>query len=224
MRNPTGFGILWDMDGTLVDTAELHFAAWVRVCKENSRDFSRDDFAATFGRRNPEIVEFLFGKRFDATEVAQLGERKEMYYRTEAAKGVTLLPGVRSLLQKWHRAGGKQAIASSAPRANLSLILNRTTITSFMDAVVGMEDTQRGKPDPEVFLIAAAKLGLPPAKCLVIEDAIAGVQAAKAGGMRCLAVRFVGHHSEANLQQAGADRVVASLDNISIPDLITLLR
>ncbi len=224
MRDATGFGILWDMDGTLVDTAELHFAAWVRVCKENSRDFSRDDFAATFGRRNPEIVEFLFGKRFDAAEVAQLGERKEMYYRTEAAKGVTLLPGVRSLLQKWHRAGGKQAIASSAPRANLSLILNRTTVTSFMDATVGMEDTQRGKPDPEVFLIAATKLGLPPSKCLVVEDAIAGVQAAKAGGMKCLAVRFVGHHSEANLKMAGADRVVASLDNVSVPDIIALLR
>jgi beta-phosphoglucomutase len=224
MRNATGFGILWDMDGTLVDTAELHFAAWVRVCKENSRDFSREDFAATFGRRNPEIIEFLFGKRFDVAEVAQLGERKEMYYRTEAAKGVSLLPGVRSLLQKWHRAGGKQAIGSSAPRANLSLILNRTTVTSFMDSIVGMEDTQRGKPDPEVFLIAAAKLGLPPSKCLVVEDAVAGVQAAKSGGMKCLAVRFVGHHSEAKLKEAGADRVVASLDNVSVPDIIALLR
>jgi len=224
MRDATGFGIIWDMDGTLVDTAELHFAAWLRVCKEQSRDFSRADFAATFGRRNPEIVEFLFGKRFDAAQVAELGERKEMFYRTEAAKGVTLLPGVRSLLQKWHRAGGKQAIGSSAPRANLGLILNRTTVASFMDAVVGMEDTQRGKPDPQVFLIAAAKLGLQPSKCLVVEDAVAGVQAAKAGGMKCLAVRFVGHHSEANLKEAGADRVVTSLQDVSVPDIVALLR
>jgi beta-phosphoglucomutase len=223
MRDAKGLGILWDMDGTLVDTAELHFAAWLRVCKEQSRDFSRADFAATFGRRNPEIVEFLFGKRFDAAQVAQLGERKEMFYRTEAAKGVSLLPGVRSLLQKWHRAGGKQGVGSSAPRANLSLILNRTTVASFMDAVVGMEDTQRGKPDPQVFLIAAAKLGLQPKKCLVVEDAVAGVQAAKAGGMKCLAVRFVGHHSEANLKEAGADRVVTSLQDVSVPDIVALL-
>jgi beta-phosphoglucomutase len=224
MPDAHGCGIIWDMDGTLVDTAELHFAAWFAVSRENHRDFTRADFAATFGHRNPEIVHYLFGNRFDEAEVARLGDRKEVLYRAAAQKGVELLPGVRSLLESLHRAGAKQAIGSSAPRANLDLILQLTGIAPFLDAVVAMEDTQRGKPDPQVFLVAAEKLGVPPARCVVVEDAVAGVQAAKAGGMKCVAVRFVGHHPESKLKDAGADLVVNSLEEVCIADVLGLLR
>src|SRR5438105_4782974 len=123
MPDASGCGIIWDMDGTLVDTAELHFAAWLAVCKENDRTFTRADFAATFGRRNPEIVHYLFGDRFSPADVARLGDRKEVLYRDAARNGVALLSGVRQLLEGLHRAGAKQAIGSSAPRANLDLIL-----------------------------------------------------------------------------------------------------
>jgi beta-phosphoglucomutase len=224
MQGAAGYGIIWDMDGTLVDTAELHFAAWEAVCKENNRGFTRADFAATFGRRNPEIVEYLFGNRFGQEEVAQLGDRKEVLYRAAAAKGVDLLPGVRPLLEGLHRAGAKQAIGSSAPRANLDLILHLTGVGPLLEAVVSMEDTQRGKPDPQVFLVAAQKMKVPPPRCLVVEDAVAGVQAAKAGGMKCIAVRFVGHHPQAKLKDAGADRVVRSLEEVTVADVIELLR
>jgi beta-phosphoglucomutase len=224
MPDANGCGIIWDMDGTLVDTAELHFAAWLAVCKENDRPFTRADFAATFGRRNPEIIQYLFGDRFGPADVARLGDRKEVLYRAAAQKGVALLPGVRQLLEGLHRAGAKQAIGSSAPRANLDLILQLTGITLYLDAVVAMEDTERGKPDPQVFLVAAEKLGVPPSRCVVVEDAVAGVQAAKAGGMKCIAVRFVGHHPAATLQDAGADVVVKSLEEVSVADVLALLR
>ncbi len=224
MPDANGCGIIWDMDGTLVDTAELHFAAWVAASRENGRDFTRADFAATFGRRNPEIIDFLFGNRFSAAEVARLGDRKEVHYRAAAEKGVELLPGVRPLLEGLHRAGARQAIGSSAPRANLDLILQLTGIAPYLEAVVGMEDTTRGKPDPQVFLVAAEKLGVAPSRCLVVEDAVAGVQAAKAGGMKCIAVRFVGHHPAAKLQDAGADLVVDSLTKVSVADVLALLR
>jgi beta-phosphoglucomutase len=202
---------IWDMDGTLVDTAELHFEAWRRTCAGLGRDFSRDDFAATFGRRNPEIMHILFGDRFSPSEIDAIGEHKEELYRAEARKGVELLPGVAELMEGLHRAGFRQAIGSSAPHANLDLILGLTGVAKYLGAVVGAEDTTRGKPDPQVFLVGAERLGVEPARCVVFEDAPAGVQAAKAGGMKAVGVGFVGHHDAASLKEAGADVVVHSL-------------
>jgi beta-phosphoglucomutase len=215
MSEANGKAALWDMDGTMVDTAELHFQAWETVCREHGRDFTRADFAATFGRRNPEIIHTLFGERFNDEQSAALADRKEEVYRAAASAGVVLLPGARTLLDDLHRAGFVQAIGSSAPRANLELILRLTGVARFFDAVIGSEDTQRGKPDPQVFLVAAERLGVPPARCVVFEDAVAGVQAARAGGMKGVAVRFVGHHAESALRQAGADLVVESLEQVS---------
>jgi beta-phosphoglucomutase family hydrolase len=221
MRDPCA--VIWDVDGTLVDTAELHFQAWVRLSGEMGRPFSRDDFAATFGRRNPEIIRYLFRHEFTDAEVLDIGERKETYYRAAAETGVHLLPGVRELLEGLHARGVRQAVGSSAPRGNLDLILRITNSRPYFDAIVGMEDTQRGKPDPQVFLVAAAKLGVPPHRCIVFEDAVAGVQAAKAGGMKCLAVTFVGHHPVESLLAAGADRVVQCFSEVSPDEVLKLL-
>src|SRR5262249_37462281 len=99
MAGSNAYAVLWDMDGTLVDTAELHFQAWVRLAGELKQPFTRADFAATFGRRNPEIIHVLFGNHYSAAQVDELGERKENYYRAEAQNGVALLPGVRPLLE-----------------------------------------------------------------------------------------------------------------------------
>jgi beta-phosphoglucomutase len=211
------------MDGTLVDTAELHFQAWAKLTKELDYSFTRANFAATFGRRNPEILHHLFGTRYNDAEVEELGDRKEDYYRAAARQGVVLLPGVRPLLQGLHGAGFKQAIGSSAPRANLDLIVLLTNTQKYFDVVVSAEDTQRGKPDPQVFQVAAARLGVPAERCVVVEDAVAGVHAAKAGGMRCVAVAFVGHHPEGSLRQAGADLVVKTLEQVSVKDVRKLV-
>jgi beta-phosphoglucomutase len=222
MRDDSPPAAIWDVDGTLVDTAELHFDAWVRIASELGRSFSRADFAATFGRRNPEIIRYLFGDQYGDTAVADIGERKELYYRAAAEKGVTLLPGVCELLDGCARSGFRQAVGSSAPRANLELILELTHTRSYFQAIVAMEDTTRGKPDPQVFLTAAAKLGVPPGRCVVFEDAVAGVQAAKAGGMKCVAVSFVGHHPEDKLRTAGADRVVKTLQGLTAAEVLRL--
>jgi beta-phosphoglucomutase len=223
MQDASSFAVIWDVDGTLVDTAELHFASWLALTRELGKPLTRDEFAATFGRRNPEILRALFGDRFSEQEIADLGDRKEVLYRDAARKGVELLPGVRRLLEGLHAAGFKQAIGSSAPRENLDLILQLTGTAALFEAIVSMEDTQRGKPDPQVFLLAAEKLRIAPPHCLVIEDAVAGVQAAKAGGMKCIAVSFVGHHPPARLQAAGADRVVRTLEEVSVEIVRQLL-
>ena len=127
------------------------------------------------------------------------------------------------MLEGLQAAGFKQAIGSSAPRDNLDLILDLTRTERFFEAVVSQEDTRRGKPDPQVFLVAAHKLGVAPERCVVVEDAVAGVQAAKAGRMKCIAVRFVGHHPEDRLRAAGADLVVRTLEGIGVEDVRALL-
>jgi beta-phosphoglucomutase len=215
---------IWDVDGTLVDTAELHFQAWAVVAREMGKPFTRADFTATFGRRNPEIIHQLFDAHLSEAEMLRLADRKEELYRAEAAKGVALLPGVQALLSGLQAAGWRQAVGSSAPRRNLDLILRITDTARYFDAVLSMEDTRRGKPDPEIFLNAAARVNVPPSFCVVFEDAVAGVEAAKAGGMRCVAVRFVGHHPEEKLRKAGADIVVANLEELSVRDIEELVQ
>ena len=222
--NPTApWALLWDVDGTLVDTAELHFQAWLTLARELGKPFTRADFAGTFGWRNPEIIPKLFGPEYGAKQINLLGDRKEDLYRAEAEKGVALLPGAKRLLDAVVASGARQAIGSSAPRRNIDLILRITQTAPLFSAVVAMEDTPRGKPDPEVFLLGAKQLGVLPERCIVLEDAPAGIQAAKAGGMRAVGVTFVGHHPAEKLQAAGADLVVKSLEEASVNRLLELL-
>jgi beta-phosphoglucomutase len=148
MSVPTQLAVIWDVDGTLVDTAELHFAAWSRLSGDLNRPFSRGDFNATFGWRNPEIIHRVFGLNYTDEEVADIGRRKEEFYRAAAREGVELLPGARALLEGLHAAGFRQAVGSSAPLENLDLILSLTDIRLFFDAIVSAEDTQRGNRRP----------------------------------------------------------------------------
>jgi beta-phosphoglucomutase len=216
MRVHESTAVIWDMDGTLVDTGELHYQAWVELARELNKPFTREDFSATFGWRNPEIIPRIFGNNYSECEIQELGDRKENLYREKARLGVDLLPGAASLLAQLHHAGIKQAIASSAPRRNLDLILDVTGTQEYFTAIVSMEDTQRGKPDPQVFLMAASRLAAAPNRCLVVEDAPVGVQGAKSGGMRCIAVTFAGHHDVASLRAAGADLIVPSLEDVTV--------
>jgi beta-phosphoglucomutase len=216
---------IWDVDGTLVDTAEQHFRAWNRLAVEIGKSYTRADFAATFGMRNPEIIRKLFFPEADDEKCRELGERKEVLYRASVREeGTQLLPGVARLLDAFAAAGWPQAIGSSAPPGNLDLLLELTGIRHYFGAVVTGDDVKLGKPDPEVFLTAAEKLGVDPLRCVVFEDAVAGVEAARAGGMRCVAVAFVGHHPADKLRAAGADVVVGSLDEVTVELVSAIVR
>jgi beta-phosphoglucomutase len=218
------FAVLWDVDGTLVDTADLHFEAWQKLAAEIGKTYSREDFAATFGWRNVEIFPRVFGSVYTAAEIDALGERKELYYRAEAKKGVELLPGVRDLVKGLRDAGIAQAVGSSAPRNNVELILDMTGLREFIAASIAMEDVSKGKPDPEVFLAGAKRLGVPPERCVVFEDAPVGIRAAKAGGMKAVGVTFVGHHPAAKLHAEGADLIVNCLSEVTAETVSRLLR
>jgi len=217
--------VIWDVDGTLVDTADQHFRAWSRLAAEIGKPFTRADFAATFGMRNPDIIRKLFFPDATDARCAELAERKEDLYRASVrGEGTQLLPGAGKLLAAFAAAGWPQAVGSSAPPANLDLLLSLTDTRRYFAAVVTGDDVKNGKPDPEVFLKAAGKLGADPGRCVVFEDAVAGVEAAKAGGMHCVAVTFVGHHPAEKLRAAGADLVVGSLAEVTVEAVANLVR
>lgn len=217
-------GAIWDVDGTLVDTAELHYAAWVETSRTLGFEFDREHFSRTFGLQNPTILKMLFGDRYSDAEMARIADEKELAYRNATERlGVRLLPGARMMLEALRAAGFRQAIGSSAPLANVAMILRLTESAGYFDALSTSEDAPRGKPDPQVFQVAAAKLQVQPGDCVVFEDAPAGVQAAKAAGMPAIGVRFVGHHSAETLRQAGADQVVDSFEDVAVADLLKLM-
>jgi beta-phosphoglucomutase len=187
--------VLWDLDGTLVDTAEQHLAAWQSILGPRGVALTRDDFLRTFGRQNVDVLRDMLGEAIAGDDVRAIGAAKEADYRARVrAARLAPLPGVRAWLARLRAAGWRQAIASSAPHQNIRAILDGLGLHGAFDAIVGEEDVQRGKPDPQVFLVAAARLGVPPERAIVVEDAPAGVEAARRAGMRTIGVR-TGHGS-----------------------------
>lgn len=180
-------GVLWDMDGVLVDTGEAHFLSWSLALAEFDRSITRESFRATFGMNNDGVLKTLFGELLAPESVAEIGERKELLFRQAVKGNVQLLPGVQDWLKRLKKWGVKQAIASSAPMANINVLLDEVGIRADFEAIVSGWSLP-GKPDPAVFLEAARQIGIPAGRCVVIEDAVAGVQGALNAGMKCIAV------------------------------------
>ncbi len=187
MKGPA-YGALWDMDGVLVDSGRAHFESWQQMWREEGVDFPETAFHHTFGQRTPEIIRALLGPHVADARIEELGDRKESYYRELVRQQVTALPGALELVRQLRAAGFRQAVATSAPRANLDLILDVLSLRQEFDATVSAEDVSHGKPDPQIFLLAAQHIGLPPARCVVFEDALVGIEAAHGGGMKVIAV------------------------------------
>ena len=201
--------VLWDVDGTLIDSAEYHWLTWRETLSNEGFTLTRDRFDASFGRRNDEILRSYFGSDLPASEIERISSAKEGRYRELVlTRGIEPLPGVRRWLGRLKAEGWRQAIASSAPRVNLEAILTALGIASYFDAVASAEDVERGKPDPQIFLVTAAKVGVPPARCVVVEDAPAGIEGARRAGMRSIGV--LSSHSK-----LGADLTVGTLQDLS---------
>jgi beta-phosphoglucomutase len=203
--------VLWDLDGVLVDTAPFHFQAWQELFRSVGKGFADGDFRRTFGLRNDAILRDILGELAPAEE-ARLARRKEELYRAKADGRVRAMPGAIDLLRRLKQEGWKTAIVSSAPRENVRVLLRSLGLEEMFEAVVAEEDAPRGKPDPQGFLLAAEKLGVAPAECVVIEDAPGGLEAAKSGGMRCIGVTT----SRPREALARADLVVDSLEEAAV--------
>ena len=181
--------VLWDLDGTLVDSEQFHWLSWRDTMRPEGVELTYDQFLASFGQRNDRIVPAWLGADVDPGRMQRIGEDKETEYRRLAeAHGLTPLPGAREWLTALKAAGWKQAIASSAPRVNVDMMLRVAGLEGYLDAIVSADDVTIGKPDPQVFLRAAARLMVPPSHCIVVEDAAAGVEGARRAGMCSIGV------------------------------------
>ncbi|TFF96514.1 MAG: HAD family phosphatase, partial [Promethearchaeota archaeon] len=180
--------IIFDMDGVLADTGPIHFESWVKLAEEIGVNFTRETFEQTFGQTSPEIVRKLVGPEPSQDQVEKWANLKEKYYRQMVADKLEPLPGVLDLLKILKKEGFKMAVGSSGPPENVDLLLKTLNIKSFFDAIITAEDVERGKPEPDVFLIAARQSSVKPQNCLVIEDAPVGIQAAKNAGMKCISL------------------------------------
>ena len=198
--------VLWDMDGTLINSEELHWIAWRETMANEGILVTREQFLSTFGQRNDSIIPTILGSAATAEQIERIGQAKEQRYRQLVRQaGMAFEPGVATWLGRLKEEGWLQAIASAAPRANLDAVLQALAATDIFQGFVSAEDVRRGKPDPEVYLLAAARVGVPAARCIVVEDAVAGIEGARRAGMRSVGVS----HNGKDLR---ADVVVESLE------------
>jgi beta-phosphoglucomutase len=212
--------VLFDMDGVLIDSYGAHLRSWRSLAAERGLPFSEEDFARHFGRTGREVVTIFWPGR--ASLAAAYAARKEALFRREVERSFPAADGARELAGSLHAAGFALALASSGPPDNVALVLDRLGIASCFGAVVTGADVRRGKPDPQVFLLAAQRLGAPPARCVVVEDAPVGVAAAHAAGMRAVAVLSTGRRVE-DFAAAAPERLARSLRELTPADFDRLL-
>jgi len=214
-----GIGVIFDMDGVLVDSYAAHMRSWQLLGNELGRPISEAEFARTFGQTSRDIIRTLFGPDRSDREVRALDERKESLYRELIRNNVPIMPGAAEVLNRVRDAGGLLAVGSSGPRENVRLITEALAPIRF-DAVVSGADVARGKPDPDVFLLAAERMDLTPAACLVIEDARVGVEAARRAGMTVAGL----NRGTDPTRLADANVQVERLEQLTIELLVMLVR
>ena len=173
--------VLWDMDGTLIDSEELHWISWRNTMANEGIAITREQFLASFGQRNDSIIPQWLGAAATPERIERIANAKEELYRHLIRRdGISPLPGVATWLHRLHRDGWLQVIASAAPRANIDAVLEALSATHIFQGIVSAEDVHRGKPNPEVYLVAAYRVGALPGSCIVVEDAAAGIEGARA--------------------------------------------
>lgn len=210
--------VIWDLDGTLIDSAGHHWTAWQVLVEQENLRLTWEEYVSDFGRRNDEILRLRIDPEMPDEEVARLSHFKEETYRhLVRTQGIELFPGVTDWLGTLRKEGWRQALGTSAPRGNIEAIFSVHPIADYFDAVMSADQVRHGKPHPDVFLAAAELLGVDPADCIVIEDAPAGVEAARRAGMRSLAVQTTHPGLE-------ADWTVQTLDQLPRTFFQTLLR
>lgn len=213
--------VIFDMDGVLIDTFEAHRKGFDVVMRRRyGFGVGREEFLGYFGMDPRDITAGLL-KAHGVSEMPDFNlfyAEKQREFRRMTEEGVIVLPGVRELLEKLRKENFRIALASSTTLKSIIPLMEKTGLKGYFQAFTGMEDTKKAKPEPEVYLKAAEKLGVPPADCWVIEDSLPGIEAGRKAGMRVVGVQ-TGMRSERELLGAGADFVVKTLEELDTGDL-----
>jgi beta-phosphoglucomutase len=213
------WGVIFDMDGVLIDSYRAHLEAFRRMLANYDLKMSAQQFENTFGRTNPDIFALLF-PHVNPEHYDHMGAEKEAAFRELLAEDFPEMAGAGALVSALHDAGARMAIGTSGPPENVQAVLRKLPGGSHIRETVTARDIMRGKPDPEVFLAAADKIGLSPDACAVVEDAPAGVQAGKSAG--CAVIGLTGTVTRRHL--AKADLVADSLYDLTPATILDLIR
>jgi len=208
------------MDGVLVDTAPFHLKTWQEAFREKDVTFTEEDFRRNFGQRADAIVRNTLGQVISQNEVDAVVEEKNRNFRGAVGHSIKPMPGAVELVKSLNENGFRIALASSAPVENIRLLLEALGIYNLFQSVVSGREVLESKPSPQLFLLAAQRLGVDPENCVVIEDAIAGVAAARRAGMHCIAITST--NPRERLQEA--DLIVDTLESVTVEELEKLLR
>ena len=180
---------IFDMDGVIVDTNPFHKQAWMRYARQLGKHITEAWMHEhVYGRINKEALTALLGSVPDDEELRQHTEAKEALFLDSYRDHVAMVPGLRSVLVQGKEAGIPMAVATSAPRMNVEFIFEALGLEAFFPVVIDDQMVTKGKPDPEIYLLTADQLGIPPAQCLVFEDSFSGVNAGLAAGMAVIAL------------------------------------
>jgi beta-phosphoglucomutase len=217
-----GLGVIFDVDGVLIDSYQSHFDSWRQLAAEIGRTCSEAEFVRGFGRTSREnIVEQWSDRHWTADEVRQLDDRKEFLFRDLIRGRFPAMPGAADLIRSLHRAGFQIAVGSSGPPENVNLVIEQLDVAEIIECRITARHVTRGKPDPQVFELAAGGLGLPPGRCCVIEDAPAGVRAAHAAGIVYIGLASTGR---TRLELETAECVVDALSELTPTRVGQLIR
>lgn len=205
------WGAVFDFDGVIINSAAHHEESWERLAREINKPLPPDHFQRSFGMKNAYIIPNLLDWSHDPAEIERLSLRKEELYRVVVEeRGIEPIPGVVNFLEFLQRSGVLCVIGSSTQKLNITTAFAKLGIGKFFADMATSEDVTKGKPDPQVFLVAASKIKMPPSRCVVFEDAIVGIQAGKAAGMKVVAVTTTNPASALH----EADLIVDRLDTI----------
>lgn len=204
---------IFDMDGVLIDSGVWHRAAWQALLAEMGLDPARPDFwRLTIGRPGEEAVPLLLGKTLPDGEARRLARRKRDLYVELARGGLRAVEGAPAFIEHLARRGIPRAVGTSASRMDVERMLGAVGLRRHFEVVVTSEDVRLGKPDPEVYVLAARRLGAAPGACVVFEDSVVGIQAARRAGMRAIGVTTA--YGEEELRAAGAEVVIGDFEGL----------
>jgi beta-phosphoglucomutase family hydrolase len=215
----TSIAVIFDLDGTLIDNNSYHIKAWQEFYKKRNRVLSEEEFKRDFnGKTNADVLKYVFDKPLSKEESEKYTHEKEALYREIYKPYIKPVKGLLNLLQQLQSAGIPMAIATSGIPVNIEYMFEHVPVKLFFTAVINSTHIKKGKPDPEIYMLTAKKLNVSPENCVVFEDAVAGVQSAKAAGMKVVAITTT--HIKDELSQA--DKFISDFDEISVDDIIQL--
>jgi beta-phosphoglucomutase len=213
------YGVIFDMDGVLIDSFEPHRRSWQQMARERGIEMTDEQFAATFGRTSRDIIRHFWGEGVSDEQIRQMDDRKEALFRDLLREQLPVMPGALELIDDLATHGFKLGVGSSGPPENVNLVVDSLGLRDHLSGIVTGMDVTRGKPDPQVFLLTAERMKVDPARCAVVEDAVHGITAARRAGMK--AVALTGTAPRAAL--AAADLVVDSLTELGAARVAKLI-